>query len=77
MDNGTDKRSDKTRNRHSDEETVEVDRGERYASTIGIQMRLYEALKYGAVPVIVGGDSVMLPFEEVSNRIYVLFILLG
>ncbi|KAI5694116.1 hypothetical protein M8J75_010856 [Diaphorina citri] len=67
MDNDTDKRSDKTRNRHSDEETVEVDRGERYASTIGIQMRLYEALKYGAVPVIVGGDSVMLPFEEVLD----------
>ncbi|XP_026684532.1 exostosin-3 [Diaphorina citri] len=67
MNNGTDKRSDKTRNRHSDEETVEDDRAERYASTIGIQMRLYEALKYGAVPVIVGGDNVMLPFEEVLD----------
>ncbi|KAL1450250.1 hypothetical protein WDU94_002688 [Cyamophila willieti] len=41
--------------------------GRRYVSTIGLQMRLYEALKYGAVPVIICGGVVNLPYEEVLD----------
>uniref|UniRef100_A0A8D9DRV7 glucuronosyl-galactosyl-proteoglycan 4-alpha-N-acetylglucosaminyltransferase n=1 Tax=Cacopsylla melanoneura TaxID=428564 RepID=A0A8D9DRV7_9HEMI len=50
----------------SDDEQHQLGK-ERYVSTIGIQMRLYEALKYGAVPVIIGGDDVNLPYEEVLD----------
>ncbi|XP_013380983.1 exostosin-like 3 [Lingula anatina] len=35
-------------------------------STISIQTRLYEALKYGAVPVIVG-EHLRLPFEDILD----------
>lgn len=34
-------------------------------STPTILTRLFESLKYGAIPLILGADHVALPFEEV------------
>ena len=36
-------------------------------STLLFQSRLYEALKYGAIPVIIGGDYNMLPYADMVN----------
>lgn len=36
-------------------------------STAPMQLRIYEALKAGAVPVVLGGDRVLLPFDEVID----------
>jgi alpha-1,4-N-acetylglucosaminyltransferase EXTL3 len=36
-----------------------------FLSTASIQTRLYESLRSGAIPVILGGDSVTLSFKEV------------
>lgn len=36
-----------------------------YLSTSLIQARIYEALRSGAIPVILGGDQVMLAYDEV------------
>ncbi|VVC95408.1 unnamed protein product [Leptidea sinapis] len=38
-----------------------------YASTALLQARLYEALRSGAIPVILGGDRIRLPFDEVLD----------
>lgn len=43
---------------------------ERLISTPIFLLRLFESLKYGAIPVILGVDQVELPFDEVRvNRI--------
>ncbi|XP_049801085.1 exostosin-3-like isoform X4 [Schistocerca nitens] len=36
-------------------------------STATMQQRVYEALKSGAVPVVLGGDQILLPFDEVID----------
>ncbi|KAG7294998.1 hypothetical protein JYU34_022594 [Plutella xylostella] len=38
-----------------------------YVSTALLQARLYEALRSGAIPVILGGDRVQLPYNEVID----------
>lgn len=38
-----------------------------YVTTSLLQARLYEALRSGAIPVIMGGDRVHLPFDEVID----------
>ncbi|CAG4922944.1 unnamed protein product [Colias eurytheme] len=38
-----------------------------YASTALLQARLYEALRSGAIPVILGGDRIRLPYDEVLD----------
>ncbi|XP_032512309.1 exostosin-3 [Danaus plexippus] len=38
-----------------------------YASTALLQARLYEALRSGAIPVILGGDRIQLPYSEVLD----------
>ncbi|XP_060803199.1 exostosin-3 [Amyelois transitella] len=38
-----------------------------YDSTFSFQTRLYEALESGAIPVVLGGDRIRLPFEEVLD----------
>ncbi|CAK1548519.1 unnamed protein product [Leptosia nina] len=38
-----------------------------YASTALLQARLYEALRSGAIPVILGGDRTRLPYDEVLD----------
>lgn len=38
-----------------------------YATTALLQARLYEALRSGAIPVILGGDRIRLPFDEVLD----------
>lgn len=38
-----------------------------YTSTALVQARLYEALRSGAIPVILGGDRMRLPFNEVLD----------
>ncbi|GBP92672.1 Exostosin-3 [Eumeta japonica] len=38
-----------------------------YVSTALMQARLYEALRSGAIPVILGGDRVKLPYDEVLD----------
>ncbi|XP_053604394.1 exostosin-3-like [Plodia interpunctella] len=38
-----------------------------YVSTTVLQTRLCEALESGAIPVILGGDRIRLPFEEVLD----------
>ncbi|KOB69799.1 Exostosin-3, partial [Operophtera brumata] len=38
-----------------------------YISTALVQARLYEALRSGAIPVILGGDRMRLPFQEVLD----------
>lgn len=38
-----------------------------YTSTALLQARLYEALRSGAIPVIMGGDRITLPFAEVLD----------
>lgn len=37
-----------------------------YTSTALLQARLYEALRSGAIPVLLGGDSIQLPYDEVT-----------
>lgn len=37
----------------------------RLATTALLQARIYEALRSGAIPVLVGGDRLRLPFDEV------------
>lgn len=39
----------------------------RYATTALLQARLYEALRSGAIPVVLGGDRIRLPFDEVLD----------
>ncbi|XP_063224162.1 exostosin-3 [Bacillus rossius redtenbacheri] len=41
--------------------------GQEMVSTTAVQMRVYEALKAGAVPVLLGGDMVELPYGEVVD----------
>ena len=36
-----------------------------FVSTPVFLVRLFEALKFGAIPVILGGDQIELPFDEV------------
>ena len=36
-----------------------------FASTPVFLIRLYEALKYGAIPVILGSDHIEMPYDEV------------
>lgn len=38
-------------------------------STPTFLTRLYESLKYGAIPLILGADYVALPFSEVNDRL--------
>ncbi|KAI5634761.1 glycosyl transferase family 64 domain-containing protein [Phthorimaea operculella] len=38
-----------------------------FATTALLQARLYEALRSGAIPVILGGDRIRLPYEEVLD----------
>ncbi|XP_046972347.1 exostosin-3 [Vanessa cardui] len=38
-----------------------------YASTALLQARLYEALRSGAIPVVLGGDRIRLPYDEVLD----------
>ncbi|KAL0895674.1 hypothetical protein ABMA27_011752 [Loxostege sticticalis] len=38
-----------------------------YTTTALLQARLYEALRSGAIPVIMGGDRIRLPFDEVLD----------
>ncbi|XP_038209044.1 exostosin-3 [Zerene cesonia] len=38
-----------------------------YASTALLQARLYEALRSGAIPVILGGDRIRMPYDEVLD----------
>lgn len=38
-----------------------------YVTTALLQARLYEALRSGAIPVILGGDRIHLPFDEVLD----------
>lgn len=38
-----------------------------YVTTALLQARLYEALRSGAIPVILGGDRIRLPFDEVLD----------
>lgn len=38
-----------------------------YATTALLQARLYEALRSGAIPVILGGDRIRLPYDEVLD----------
>lgn len=38
-----------------------------YATTALLQARLYEALRSGAIPVILGGDRIQLPYSEVLD----------
>lgn len=38
-----------------------------YVSTALLQARLYEALRSGAIPVILGGDRIRLPYDEVLD----------
>ncbi|XP_013195012.2 exostosin-3 [Amyelois transitella] len=38
-----------------------------YTTTALLQARLYEALRSGAIPVILGGDRIRLPFDEVLD----------
>ncbi|KAJ0181212.1 hypothetical protein K1T71_003297 [Dendrolimus kikuchii] len=38
-----------------------------YATTALLQARLYEALRSGAIPVILGGDRTQLPYSEVLD----------
>ncbi|CAH4030754.1 unnamed protein product [Pieris brassicae] len=40
---------------------------QKYASTALLQARLYEALRSGAIPVILGGDRLNLPYDEVLD----------
>lgn len=46
-----------------------------FVSTCSIQARLYEALRSGAIPVILGGDQIILSYDEViSWRRAVIFL---
>ncbi|XP_049887333.1 exostosin-3 [Pectinophora gossypiella] len=38
-----------------------------YSTTALLQARLYEALRSGAIPVILGGDRIRLPYDEVLD----------
>lgn len=38
-----------------------------YVSTALVQARLYDALRSGAIPVILGGDRIHLPYDEVID----------
>lgn len=38
-----------------------------YATTALLQARLYESLRSGAIPVILGGDRIRLPYDEVLD----------
>lgn len=38
-----------------------------YVTTALLQARLYEALRSGAIPVILGGDRIRLPYDEVID----------
>lgn len=38
-----------------------------YVSTSLLQARLYEGLRSGAIPVILGGDQILLPYSEVVD----------
>ncbi|XP_028038241.1 exostosin-3 isoform X1 [Bombyx mandarina] len=38
-----------------------------YVTTALLQARLYEALRSGAIPVVLGGDRIRLPYEEVLD----------
>ncbi len=40
---------------------------ENFVSTPVFLIRLYESLKYGAIPLILGADLVELPFSEVRS----------
>ncbi|KAG6460744.1 exostosin-3 isoform X2 [Manduca sexta] len=39
----------------------------RYTTTALLQARLYEALRSGAIPIILGGDGIRLPYDEVLD----------
>lgn len=38
-----------------------------YVSTALLQARLYEALRSGAIPIVLGGDRIRLPYSEVLD----------